>query len=214
MKKYPIVFYGRTWMVWAGTLIFGHLVVFGCIMGPLFWLNMIKPANGHPGYEAGIPLTIISLLLLPIAIACAFQVFALQWPILKIYKEGLWIRSIGTRSQSNPALIGTGIDMILILLIILWHLITLQMFRTQIICWRWEDFDLLIKYGTFSIVGWFDQESNGGFEQQVPVPHTVFYGGDSFEMSIDIVREAIQYYSGNPDLRENLPSWQNDEDLK
>ena len=200
-------------MVWAGTLIFGHLVVFECIMGPLFLLDIIKPANGHPGYEAGIPLTIVSLLLLPIAIACAFQVFALQWPILKIYKEGLWIRSIGTRPQSNPALIGTGIDMILIILIMLWQLMTLQMFRTQIIRWRWEDFDLLIKYGNFSVVGWLDQENNEHFERKVSVAHTVFYGGDSFGISIDIVRESVQYYFSNPDLRESLPSWQTDETL-
>ena len=209
MKNYPISFYGRTWMMWAGALICGYFAVLGCFMGPLFWLGIIKPADGRPGYEAGIPLTIISVLLMPIAIAFAFQVYARQWPILKIYKEGLWIRSIGTPYQTDWALSATGIDMILIVFVMLWQLVTLRMFRTQVIHWRWEDLDIVLpRNGNFSIVGWLD---NDDFTQNDMKPHTVSYGADSFEMSINKVRESVQFFHGNPDLRESLPSWQNDE---
>ena len=213
MQKKPIWFYGRMWMVLAGTLIVGHLAVFGCVMGPLFWLDIIKSANGHPGYEAGIPLTIIGLLLMPIAIAFAFQVFALQRPILKICKEGLWIRSIGTRYEIDPVLTILGFDLILIIFIMLWQLMTLQMFRIKVIHWQWDHFDLLPKYGIFSVTGWLDKDNKNDFEQGTPVPYTVSYGADSFSVSIDIVRKTIQFYIHNPDSRETLPSWQDDETM-
>ena len=180
-------------------------------MGPLFWLDIIKPANGHPGYEAGIPLTIISLLMMPFAIACSFQVFARQWPILKIQKEGLWVRSIGTHYKVDPALTLTGFDMILIILIMLWQLVTLKMFRTHVIHWRWEDLDIMLPgNGNFAIVGWID---SGDSAQNDLKPHTVSYGADSFEMSINIVRESVKFFHSNPNLREALPSWQNDETM-
>jgi len=199
-------------MVWAGALLIGHLAVFGCIMGPLFWLDIIKPANGHPGYEAGIPLTITSLLLIPIAFASSFQVFARQWPILKIHKEGLWVRSIGTHYRIDPALhIIPGLALLLIILIMLWQLFTLQMFRTQVIHWRWEDLDIMLPgNGNFSIVGWIDGDDSAQIDLK---PHTLSYGADAFEMSINIVRDAVQFFHDHPDLRETLPSWRNDENM-
>jgi hypothetical protein len=50
---------------WAQVIIFGQLALVGCIAGPLFWLDIAKSANGSPGYEAGIPLTIINEVSLP-----------------------------------------------------------------------------------------------------------------------------------------------------
>ena len=181
-------------------------------MGPLFWLDIIKSANGRPGYEAGIPLTIISSLFIPLAIYFSFQVFALQWPILKIHKEGLWVRSIGTPFQIDPALkILPGLDFILIILITLWQLVTLQIFQTQVIYWRWEDLDIMLPgNGNFLIVGWIDTDDSA---QNDLKPHTVSYGADSFGMSINKVRESVKFFHGNPDLRGTLSCWRNDETM-
>jgi len=209
LEKYPIRFYGRTWIFWACTLILGHIAVFGCIMGPLFWLDIIKPANGRPGYEAGIPLTIISSLLMPFAINFAFQVYALQWPILKIYKEGLWIRTIGTPIKIDPVLIAL-FGLLLHILITLWQFITLQMFQTRTVRLRWEDIDTK-QAGNWDLViaGRLNEANKDSFDPEDW--YYIAYGADSFGMSVAKVKGVVFYFQNNPDSRETLPSWQDTE---
>ena len=211
LEKYPIRFYGRTWIFWACTLILGYIAVFGCIMGPLFWLDIIKPANGRPGYEAGIPVTIISSLLMPLAIASAFRVYALQWPILKIYKEGLWIRTIGTPVKVDPVL-GALFGILLLIPIMLWQLVTVQMFQTRTVRLRWEDIDTK-QTGNWNLViaGRLNEANENSFDPEDW--YYIAYGADSFGMPVAQVREAVFYFQNNPDSRETLPSWQDNEIL-
>ena len=77
---------------------------------------------------------------MPFAIASAFRVYALQWPILKIYKEGLWIRTIGKPIKIDPV-VDALFGILLLIPIMLWQLVTLQMFQTRTVRLRWENID-------------------------------------------------------------------------
>ena len=74
MNELPRKFYPKTWVTWTMILIFGFLACFSCVAVPLFWLDIAKAANGRPGHEAGIPLTVIGYgFMLPVFIVLAIK---------------------------------------------------------------------------------------------------------------------------------------------
>ena len=216
-QQYPTQFYGRTFVPWACALMFVPLAVFSCIMGPLFWLDIIKSANGAPGYTAGIPLTIIGLsFLLPFAIFFTFQIFAMQSPILTIYQEGLGIRAVGgIPVRSHPILIFTHIALFQEWLTLLWQLLTLQLFQIRTFYLRWKNINIVANAGTLEIGGLIDKNEYG-FGQDTSLEsewHTTFFRVDSFGTPIAAVNESVQFFLHNPDARESLPSWQDEKTL-
>jgi len=224
MQQYPIRFYGRTLLFWLGSVFFGPIVVFLFTMSVLAILGMI-PMDAQPIPEdvppeaVGVINIIISLFfMLPLVLASFFQVFARQTPVLKIYREGMIIRTIGVPiflDSDNPHLkvaLGTGGGIIIIPLIILWQCITFQAFQIRTIRLRWENVEVVSETRILRINGLTDVDMNNGFEQDTtPKYHTVSYETHSFGVAIDKVIESVESFLHNPDSREMLPSWQDDD---
>jgi hypothetical protein len=210
-KKYPTRFYARTWLYWAGVLVFVPFTIF-----PLILII----TEGTPDKEEMIAAIIGISIFMVCLIACAFQVYARQRPILKIHKEGLWIRSIGVPIKYNVfvgCLLGYFV-IFLIAFILVWQLITLQLFRIRIVRLKWENItEWQANKGTFTrkeqflIGGWYEKDYHD-FEQEFALePYWGSYESGDFGMAIGKVSEAILFYMHNPDARETLPSWQDDE---
>lgn len=211
-NEYPTKIYGKTWILWACTLIIGQVACMGCILGPLFWLDILKRADGQPGSFGGIHMTVIGLLLMPVAILFAFQLLARQWPIIKIYKEGLEIREIGTPIQIDPILSIIGIGFIIIILVAIWQLITLQIFRTKTSRLRWDEIPYIMKdTGSFTIAVSSSSETKETFDESGHSPTVHYsYGPDSFSLPTEKVDEIVRHYRYTPGARESLPGWDDD----
>ena len=218
-QQYPTQFYGRTFIFWVGVICFGPYAVLLSILVLLFLFRIMCG-------DAGLDMVLASLVLLPFllvfvstALACIFQVYARQMPILKIFRDGMVIRSIGVQLRyGSDNLIGqyfwytTG--PIILPRIILWHCISLQAFRIRTFLFRWEDItDLLTNKNEFKIEGWCEQNRND-FKREVPLEFWFFlYESHDFGTSIRKVGESVQFFLHNPDARESLPSWQDEETL-
>lgn len=220
-KIYPTRFYGRTWLAWAGVLILGPFAFLFCFMGSLLILGIEQKPDGCDGFA----LMCMGLVFLLMVFFSIFQVFARQSPILKIYREGIMFRSIGTPFASHNLILGilssVGGILLAFPLIIFWQCITLQAFRIRTVRWRWENVYIEAEpggyfwtkpSGGFSISGLIDKDADEYLGQDAPLESfAVSYQGDSFGMSIKKVNEAIFFFLYNPDSRESLPSWQNEE---
>ena len=213
-QQYPTRFYGRTWIYWVGVLVVGSLATLGCILGPLFCFDVINLGNGDPGFLPGIPMVMVSLPLMPFAIAFVVQVITRQLPTLIIYQEGIWIRVVETPIQDYPVLQVLQLAMFQIVFVMFWRLITGQMFQTPTYRLRWENIETIwTETGTFAITGWIDKD-RFDFEQDAPLKYlTISCTVDSFGTPIRKVNESVQFFLHNPDAREFLPSWQDEETM-
>ena len=217
-QQHPTQFYGRTWIYWTGVLVLGPFVAFWSFVGALVLLD-IEPYNGMDKLVGIIPVS-IGLLYAPMILVCCFQVFARQTPTLKIYQEGMIVRSFGIsiRFDSNN-LIGQylwhALGAIYLPLIVLWQCITSQAFRIRTVQLRWENFDVIrwTETGSYAISGWSDKDRHDS-AQDTPLEHIeISCTADSFGTPIAIVSESVQFFRHNPDARESLPSWQDEDTL-
>ena len=202
-------FYAKTWVLWAQVLIFGQLALVGCIAGPLFWLDIAKPANGHPGHEAGIPLTIISyVVILPIFILSASHLLVFQKPVIVLFKEGLETRCMASKpgqSLSSVLTMVLNLDIITIPLSVIYRLITFQKLvdiPTYKIPWSEIDAIYVTMIG-LNINGRLYDDSNG----QMLNTDIVSFDRNIFE-SPEYVCKTLEHYYVDPALREQLPTWE------
>ena len=216
MQSYPTRFYGRTWLYWMGIPLLGTLVAFWLIFGLQIVLG-IEPTDDP---EMGFVLIILGLILAPAVFVCVFQVYARQMPILKIYREGMVIRTIGAPVQADNLVLIVlwvfGLWIIILPLIALWQCITLQTFRIQTIRVRWEKIvTILPDKRSLTIAGWFEKIHSSVSERDTSAEfyHAVSYDTASFGTSIGNVIEAVVFNAFNPDSREVLPSWQGEESM-
>jgi len=171
-------------------------------------LGLLRP----PDLDSGTPLAMFGLFWLFIFVVCAFQVFARQRPLLKIYQEGMEIRAIGAPIYISLFMNVLGFGTLLFLLIVFCQFITLQMFRIRTIRLRWDNVSVIPTPGTLAIGGWFIKNVNDDFGQETSLEYyAVSYEVASFRVSIGKVSEALLFFLHNPDSRETLPSWQNEE---
>jgi len=207
--KLPCKLYAKTWAFWVLTLIFGCFALFGCIAGPLFCLDIAKSANGHPGYEAGIPLTIISyVVMLPIFILSANRLLAFQKPVIVIFKEGLEIRCMASGAgQGLSSVLATvlNLDIITIPLSVIYRLITFQKLvdiATYKIPWS-EINAIYVTMTGLNINGWLYDDSVG----QMLNTDIVSFDRNIFG-SPKYVCNILEQYFVDPVLRELLPTWE------
>ena len=195
MKEYPNQFYGRKYDVW-GSILFALPIVVGLLLCG----EVMKDSDTRDRRDLGIVLLVIGMVVAPIPLVFTYRLYALQWPILKIYREGLEIRIIGTTLPETPAWDVIGITQFSTMLILIWQFITLQMFRTRTVRLRWENItEMLVGKDFFSIAGRADK------------PVLVSYKKYSFGIPTDAVNEAVQFFLWNADSRETLPSWHDEE---
>ena len=222
LKKYATQFYGRTWMVWACVLLLGPLVAIWFVMGIVFLLGIGEPPNGDSALVGGITMMIVALLALPFVIESFFLVLARQRPILKIYREGIWIRFLGaepplrleTKGLIQEALLHHVAPLIFLITypVKIWQLLTLKTFQTRIVYLHWEYIEPSNSTQAFYTISGWAKVKNNDFEQDVPMKYlTTSYEGDSFGTALRKVVETIEFFWRNPDTRETLPSWQDEE---
>ena len=75
-------------------LCFGIPAVGGLILGPLFWLGHIQPADGRPGEVPGIILSLVSgFFFMPLALSNLFDALRRRTPFIRLYREGMLLCS-------------------------------------------------------------------------------------------------------------------------
>ena len=214
MRKagYPNHFYGKTWMLWAQVLVLVPITCLACIMGPLFLCDAIHTADGRPGHEAGIPLTITGLILVPITVILVFHLFARQWPIIRIFREGLEIREIGTRVQIDPILNIFGLRLFLFTFVILWQLGTLRLLRVRTTRLRWEEImSIASDRVILEIIGIPIRETSFPNSATMDSPTCIFaYDGNSLGVPPDYAGAILYDLFHHPEKRHLLQSWESD----
>jgi len=174
-------------------------------MGVLFCLGIEQAPrdDSEPG-----SILLAGCILMMLVGYCIFQIYFRQRPILKICREGLWIRTIGTPMPRTNIMIILHAQ-IVIPIWIFWQCITLQAFRIRTIRLRWENIDMIPpEQYAFTLAGWHEKDYND-FDQNAPLEHyAVHYRADSFGVSVNKVIAAVQFFQDNPDERTMLPSWQ------
>ena len=197
-------FSGKTWIFVAQVVVFGSLGGFSLIMGPLFLTGVIKPANGRPGNDAGIALTIMSIPLLLVFALAVFNLVARRRPILRLCREGLEVNIIGASSLD-------GIPLIPGLVRVAWLVISMQGFKQQIMWVPWH-------YLGHVVVSGPPMARRLTIDASIPLRHAapeviqsamasqITFHEVAFDASLDQIAASIIAYSQNSASRARLPS--------
>ena len=121
----PTDFYAKVWYHYVLAIVFTSFTVFCAILGPLFLFDMLRPADGKPGTDAGIAMSIIALPMGLLAMLGWFNVYSRRRPLLRIYREGIEINVIGASSLDRVPLIPP-------LARVAWAIVSLQGFKKQV----------------------------------------------------------------------------------
>lgn len=196
----PTEFYARTWVITVSAVILSGLAGFALILGPLFLLKIIERADGKPGTEAGIALTIIGTFLAAISALGWYSLFARQRPYIRLGKEGIEIQLIGATCLD-------GIPLLPTLLRAAWAVVSMQGFKRQTgyILWRYLD-DVsvsgvsMVKNLRLDGVIFFSTKKGDA------TAASVTFQDSEFQDDIGVVAAAIRTYRDAPHLRDQLPS--------
>jgi hypothetical protein len=206
MSIHPTQFYGKTWIYWAQSIIFGGLTLFGLIMGPLFLTGAMKRADGKPAEDAGIGLTAVTLgFMLPVFVVAVFNLRVRRAPLIQIWREGIETRLIGRTSID-------GVPLVPAMVRIVWGFITMQSFRNRALRTFWPDVRGAQVAGLpamriLFVNGVFREIPDGPLIVTEPVANRVIFQQVDFKRPLPVVAEAIAFYASNPRLCDRLPSW-------
>jgi hypothetical protein len=200
----PTEFYSRQWFRYVGAIVWTLLATFSLIFGPLFLSGVLKDANGQPARDAGIAMTIMSVPLAGAAALLWFNVIARYRPQLRICREAIEVNVIGASSLD-------GVPLIPSLVRIVWLVLSLQGFKSQIGWIPWSMLrsveltgmpmareiviDGTIVYPTFS-----------GDTLTARIGNIIAFCDAEFKMSLDEIATAIQHFHSDAAARESLPS--------
>ena len=189
------------------TVLGGLLAIPFIFSGLLHLLSlMIDPQPNEDALIIGLVLMIMGLFASSMPIYFVFRIYFFQHPILSIYQEGIEIRSTGFPSKTRPSV--GYFDR-------LWQSIVFRIFplRKDRLQWKYMSHFFPANRG-FMIVGWFDcpEKINLGFGS--PFAQAAYsFGADYFSVPIKKVIESILYFMNDPEAREELPSWRDNETL-
>ncbi len=187
--------------------------MFLILMGLLIGVLVNSPTTSD--IEGAIGLIVMGSLLLLLALYCLFQVLACQQPILKIYQEGVKIRTIGSRVampfECSPItfffLNLIHLPVVVLTFVAAWQIITLKAFRIRAEFVDWACIEITQpEKGSLAVVAWLKSENDETIEN----PCTFSYEASSFGMPLDKVYGALLYYYR---FRETLPSWQEEKNM-
>ena len=201
----PTQFSGKTWIFIVQALVFGGLGAFGLVLGPLFLLGVLKPADGRPGTAAGIALTVMSVPFLLMFALAAFNVLARRRPILRVCREGLEINMIGSSSLD-------GVPLVPGLVRVAWLIISFQGFQRQTAWAPWPSFRRVAISGppmarTLTISGEIIRPPQLDDDRQEPFANRIAFHEVEFDAPLDQVAATIEDYSQYTELKQQLPSW-------
>ena len=198
------VFYARSWYIYVTSIVFTTLALFCVIFGPLFLFDIVKRADGKPGTDGGVALSIMAIPMVLVALLGWFNVYARFKPLLRICNEGLEINVIGASSLDGALLIPP-------LVRVAWLILSLQGFKKQIGWIPWTTFrnvevaglpmmrslviNATIAYPTFR-----------GEVLTAQIADSVAFRDAEFQDSLDSITTAIQTIYHDPEARDALPS--------
>jgi hypothetical protein len=200
----PTEFRGKTWIFLVLVIIFGGLGAFSLLLGPLFLSGTLKNARGQPVPDGGIALCIVSVPFLLLFALAVFNLVARRRPILRVCREGVEVHIIGSSALARIPLIPG-------LIRVLWPAISLQGFKRSIFRAPWDSFPYADVSGlpmarTLTIVGSFRTvcaraASSATVVEQISLPDA------TFRVLLDRIAATINVCCQDPELRDDLPSW-------
>lgn len=201
----PTQFSGKTWIFIVQALVFGGLGVFSLVMGPLFLFGIMTRADGRPGTDAGIALTILSIPFLLVFALALFNVVARRRPILRVCREGLELNMIGSSSLD-------GIPLIPGLIRVAWLIISFKGFKQQIVRAPWKSLRHVEVSGppmahTLTIVASILQPPIAQRNSWPPIANQIAFREVAFDAPLDQIADTINAYSQNIESHNHLPSW-------
>ncbi len=201
--KLESVFYAKSWYFYVAAILFTMLAAFCTILGPLFLFEIMKRADGKPGTDAGIAMSIMAAPIWLIALLGWFNVYARRKPLLRICKEGLEINIIGASSLDGVPLISNFVRVV-------WLIMTLQGFKNQIGWIPWDTFrsvdvvgmpmmrslviDATVVYPTFR-----------GDDLTAKIGNSVTFLDADFQNALEAIASSIIEFSEHVDARYDLP---------
>ena len=197
-------FYAKSWYLYVGAIVFTVLGLFCAILGPLFLFDIMKRADGKPGTEAGVAMSIMAVPMLLVALLGWFNVYARRKPLVRLCAEGMEINVIGASSLDGTPLIPN-------LVRVAWLILSLQGFKKQIGWIPWEMLrnievvglpmmrslviDATIAYPTFR-----------GDAMTARIGDSISFRDSEFQDSLEVIVSTIQEFYRDPDARAALPS--------
>ncbi len=180
------------------------LALFCAIFGPLFLFDVMKRADGKPGTEAGVAMSIMAVPMVLFAMLGWINVYARRRPLLRVCEEGLEINVIGASSLDGTPLIPN-------LVRVAWLIVSLQGLKKQTGWMPWEMFrnievaglpmmrslviDATIAYPTFR-----------GNAVTAQIGNSVAFRDAEFRDPLELIASTIRAYNDDPDARKELPS--------
>lgn len=198
------VFFARTWYLYVGTLFFTTLAAFSVIMGPLYLLEIIKPAHGRPGTEAGTALSAMAAPMCLIALLGWFNIRARRRPLLRVCEEGLEISVIGASSLD-------GVPLLPVMVRTAWLILSLQGFKKQIGWIPWSSLRTVQVRGlpmtrTLVIDGTIVYPPFRGEHMTARIANAVSFRDADFRDPLDTIADTISSFALNPEARSTVPS--------
>jgi hypothetical protein len=201
----PTQFMGKTWIFVAQAIFIGGLGVFGLMMGPLLLLEIIRPANGKPGTDAGIALSAISIPLLLVALMAVHNLRVRRNPLLRVCREGLEIVEVGaSRLDKTPMIPG--------MIRVAWLILSGEGFRQKVTRIPWERFERAWVSGPpmirrLIIAASLPAFDDDGFPMHSGSFEPIVLSDATFKTPLDQIADAINSRANSPIALSQLPSW-------
>jgi hypothetical protein len=208
----PTRFSGKVWILAAQFAIFGSLSAQALIAGPLFLTGIMKTADRRPGTDAGIALTLIGVLLAPVAALFLFNILARRRPLLYLCQEGIVVNLIGVSSLDGLPVV-PGFSRAIALLRVAWLIVSLQGFKQQLVYAPWHGFQAAQVSGLrmqrkLAVFANFFRPAPIGVQPEF-ISDQLWFAEVEFTSSLEQIARSITIYSTDVRARQQLPSWQN-----
>ena len=197
-------FYAKSWYLYVGAIVFTMLAMFCAIFGPLFLFDIMKRADGKPGTDAGVAMSIMAVPMFLIALLGWFNVYARRKPLLRICKEGMEINVIGVSSLDGTPLIPN-------LVRVAWLILSLQGFKKQIGWIPWETLRNIEVVGlpmmrSLLIEATIAYPAFRGDDMTARIGDSIAFRDAEFQEPLEVIVSTIQEFYNGPDARGALPS--------
>lgn len=183
---------------------FTMLALFCAIFGPLFLFDIMKRADGKPGTEAGVAMSIIAVPMFLMALLGWFNVYARRQPLLRIWEEGIEINVIGASSLDGTPLIPN-------LVRVAWLIFSLQGFKKQIGWIPWEMLRNIEVVGlpmtrSLRIEATIAYPASRGEAMIASRADSIAFRDAEFQEPLEVIASTVQEFYNDPDARSALPS--------
>lgn len=164
----------------------------------------MRRADGRPGTDAGIAMSVTSVPMSLVAALLWFNVLARRKPLLRICREGIEVNVIGSSSWD-------GVPFVPAVIRIAWLIVSLQGFKRRIAWIPWSTLRNVEVTGppmmrALAVDGEVVYPSFLGDELTANVVASITFCESEFVAPLGEIADAIRSYHANPIARESLSS--------